>query len=179
MRRVNLILVAGMLVTFLLHAIMGALQLAGANADAQKPVAWICVGFIAAHTVVTTILGIQTLRARRKSGAGYFRANQLFWARRISGAAILIPLVMHLVFFRASNAEAYRLQVFTAGRLISQLLLVLALALHVLLNVKPLMIALGVRDTKSFTTDLMLILSVVLLLAGAAFVVYYLRWLRV
>ena len=176
MRKCNMFLVAGMLVTFLLHGIMGALQLAGADADAQKTVGWISVGFICAHVVVTTVLTVQTLRARRRSGAGYFRDNLLFWVRRISGFTILIPLAMHLFIFRAGNADAYRLQVFTTGRLISQILLVATLALHILTNIRPAMIAFGVKGHKAIAMDLLFVVAVLLLLFAAAFAVYYLRW---
>ena len=176
MRKWNLVLVAGMLVTFLIHGIMGALQLAGAAADARQTVGWICVGFLCAHVAVTLALTVQTLRAGRRAGAGYFRGNELFWLRRISGFAILPPLAAHLLIFRASAAAAYRLQVFTTGRLISQLLLVIAIALHVLTNIRPVLIALGIRDRRALAVDLLLVLAVLLLLFGAAFVLYYLRW---
>ena len=176
MRKLNMILVIGMLVTFLIHGIMGALQLAGAGTDAQKIVGWICAGFICAHAVTSTVLTVQTLQAQKRSGAGYFKDNLLFWTRRISGFTILIPLVMHLLIFRASDAEVYRLQVFTAGRLISQILLIAAIALHALTNIKPALISFGVKGHKAFAVDILFILSVVLLLFAAAFAVYYLRW---
>lgn len=176
MRRLNLCLVFGMLVTFLIHGIFGALQIAGADADALKTVAWICLAFVAAHIAVTTVLTVRTLRARRLSGAGYFKDNLLFWIRRISGFSILIPLVMHLLIFRAGNAEAYRLQVFTVGRMLSQILLVATIALHVLTNIKPVMIALGLKGRRAYALDAMLILSILLLLFAVAFAIYYVRW---
>lgn len=177
MRRFNMFLVAGMLLTFLLHAIMGSLQLVGAGSGAMKTVAWVLVGFITAHVIVTTILTVQSLHARRLSGAGYFKDNALFWARRISGFLIIIPLIMHLAIFNASNAEVYRLQEFTTGRMISQILLVAAIALHVLTNVKPALISYGVKGEKRVAADVWVILSVLLLLFTLAFVIYYLRWI--
>ena len=176
MRKLNMFLVSGMLVTFLIHSIMGSLQLAGANADAMKNVAWVMVGFISAHVIVTSVLTFQSLKARKLSGAGYFKDNLLFWTRRISGFAVIIPLILHLVIFRASNAEVYRLQVFTAGRMISQILLVAAIALHVLTNIRPALISFGVKGTRPVAVDIIFILSVLLILFAAAFVIYYLRW---
>lgn len=177
MRKLNMFLVIGMLITFLAHAIMGSLRLFGADANALKVVAWISVAFITAHVIVTTILTIQTLHARKMSGAGYFKENKLFWVRRISGFAIVIPLIMHLVIFRSSNADAYRLQVFTTGRMISQILLVAAIALHVLTNIRPTGIAFGIRGLKKYSTDILFVLTIILLVLMAAFVVYYLRWM--
>ncbi len=89
MRRLNLFLVVGMLVTFLAHAVMGALQLSGANTNTLKPLAWVCVGLMAAHIVVSAVLTVQTLYACKKSGTGYFRNNRMFWAKRITGLTIL------------------------------------------------------------------------------------------
>lgn len=176
MRKLNMFLVVGMLVTFLAHAVMGALQLSGANTNTLKPLAWVCVGLMTAHIVVSAGLTIQTLYACKKSGTGYFRNNLMFWAKRITGLAIVIPLVMHLMIFHSESGDAFRLQVFTSGRMISQILFVAAIALHVLLNIKPLLTGFGVKENRAFSGDIIFVLSVVLLLLAAAFVVYYLRW---
>lgn len=180
LRKINMFLVIGMLVTFLAHAISGGLRLAGASTAPATYLAWALTVFIALHMVVTTILTVQTLKARRLSGAGYFKENSAFWTRRISGFVILIPLIMHItIFMQPPEADAYRLQVFTAGRLISQILLVAAIALHVLTNIRPAAISFGIRDGKAFRIDLMLILSVMLLLFAAAFAIFYIRWMSV
>lgn len=176
MRKLNLFIVVGMLVTFLVHAVMGALQLSGANANTLKSLAWVCVGLITAHIVVSVVLTIQTLYACKKSGTGYFRNNLMFWAKRITGFTIVIPLVMHLMIFHSESGDAFRLQVFTSGRMISQILLVVTIALHVMINIKPLLTGFGVKENRAFAGDIIFVLSVVLLLLAAAFVVYYLRW---
>lgn len=179
MRKLNIFLVIGMLVTFLAHGIMGAIKLFGADANSLKPAAVACLCFMTAHVIVTSVLTVQTLHARRISGAGYFKDNLLFWARRVSGFAILIPLVMHLLIFSSPDSGAFRLQAFTEGRMISQILLAAALACHVLTNIEPALISFGVKDTKAFSHDIMFVFSSVILFAGAAFVVYWLRWARI
>ena len=179
MRRLNMFLVIGILLTFLAHAVMGAVQLLGANADSLKVVARACMSLIVVHVLVTCVLTFRTLRALRRSGAGYFRNNLMFWARRLSGFAMLIPLVMHFVIFSPSNAEAYRLRAFTSGRLVSQLLLVLTMALHIFTNVRPMLISMGVRRGRAIRGDILFVLSAVLLFLTIAFFVYYLRWMRV
>lgn len=177
MRKLNIFLVAGILITFLLHTIMSSLKLFGADADSMKIMAYICVGLITAHIIITCILTAQSLKARKLSGAGYFKNNLLFWTRRISGFTILIPLVMHIMIFRGSDMGAFRLEVFNTGRLVSQILLVLTLAFHVLINIRPALISLGVKETKYFSVDIIFVISVVLLIAAAAFGVYYIRWI--
>ena len=178
MRKLNMFLVIGMLVTFLAHAIAGSLQLAGAQVNTLTGFGWVSVGLICAHIVVTTILSIDTLKSIKASGASYFKDNKLFWVRRISGFTIVIPLLMHLLIFKSSNADAFRLTVFTRGRMISQILLVVCIAVHALTNIKPLLISLGIKSYKESFVDALLILSSCLLLFAVAFVIYYLRWMR-
>ena len=177
MRKLNMFLVIGMLVTFLAHAIAGSLQLAGAQVNTLTGLGWVSVGLICAHIVVTTILTIDTLKSIKASGASYFKDNKLFWVRRISGFTIVIPLLMHLLIFKSSNAEAFRLTVFSTGRMISQILLVVCIALHVMTNIKPMLISLGIKSYKESFVDVLLILSCCCLLFAAAFAIYYIRWI--
>ena len=178
MRKFNMILTMGILLLVLIHGIMGAFGLFGANANALKVVARVAATLIAVHVVLTTILTIQTCRARKKAGAGYFKENRLFWTRRITGFTILIPLYMHLMIFMEQSGEAYRLREFTTGRMISQILLVLTLALHILTNVRPALIGFGVKGRKAILADAVFFLSVMLLIFAVAFFIYYLRWIR-
>ena len=179
MRKLNIVLVICIIVSLLLHAITGSMQLVGASVVPQKTIARVTVVFVCAHMIVSLILTVQSLIAMKRSGAGYFKDNLLFWARRISGLTIPIPLIMHLAIFMARDVEAYRLKAFTTGRLISQLLLVAAIALHVLCNVKPALISLGIKDRKSYGADIIFILSVLLLFFAVAFAIYYIRWAAV
>ena len=178
MRRLNLILVAGMLVSFLVHAIIGSMQLMGAqsNLRALMIAADFLVAFMAAHVVVAIIFSIRTLRAIKRSGANYFRNNRLFWARRISGFLIIIPMIMHLMIFHSPQSEVYRLSAFTAGRMISQILLVAAIALHVLINVKPALMGFGVKGHRKFAGDIIFVLTILLFVFAVSFLVYFLRW---
>ena len=177
MRRLNLFLVAGMLLSFLAHGITGSLGMSGANIAVSEVLSYITLAFTCAHVLVTLVLTGETLYVRHRAKAGYLRGNGMFWARRISGLAIVVPLVMHLVIFSPKNEGAYRLTAFTRGRMISQILLVLAVALHAFLNIRPVLIALGIRQKKAVSVDVFIILAVLLLLFGAAFFIYYMRWM--
>ncbi len=179
MRRINLFLVIGIAVTFVLHSVGGALKLFGGDAQSLKPVAVVCVVLICLHTLAGIYLTVKTCVSLHRSGRGYFRNNLMFWARRISGLTIIIPLIMHIMIFQGTGDEAYRLVYFNTGRLISQILLLVSLALHVMINVKPMLISTGVRNTKAFSGDIWFILSVLLLFLCAGFFVYYLRWAAV
>ncbi len=176
MRKVNMVITMGMTITLLLHIVFGSLELAGIGGMPVRWLAWTLVGFIVVHTIIGTILTIQTLYSMKKSHVSYFKENKLFWLRRFSGLLIIIGMVFHLIIFSSRNNEAYRLEVFTAMSLASQIFLVLAIAIHVISNVKPTLIAFGITDLKRFSVDILFVISIVLLLALVAFAIYYFRW---
>jgi hypothetical protein len=70
----------------------------------------------------------------------------------------------------------FRLHDFGMQELFGQILLLVSLTIHLLCNVKPLAIALGLHCGKGYGRDILLILSVVMAFCAFAFVVYYLRW---
>ena len=177
MRRLNTFLVIGIILSFLFHAVSGSIRLFGADAGYPKTAAMLCIALVVLHVVITAVLTAKTLKAMRKSGKGYFRENKLFWTRRISGAALLIPLVMHLLVFSGTGDEAYRLVLFNSGRLISQILLAAVLAFHILTNIHPFLVGIGVKEHKIISADMLFVVSVFLLFCCGAFCVYYLRWM--
>ncbi len=176
MRKLNAVLIMIILVLFLIHGVMGAFQLTGVGSTALKIIARIAVALTLAHVVIGIKLTADTIRIQRKAGAYYYKENKLFWARRISGLAVMVLLFFHFTSFGTYRGEAYRLREFDTGRLISQILLVVAIAFHVITNVRPMMLALGIKSLKKWVLDIVLILSIVLLFMAFAFIIYYLRW---
>ena len=180
MRKLNSVLAMGTVVLFLVHAAVGGLQLAGllpGGSRVMTILAWAMVAFIALHTLIGIKLTADTLSAMRKSGAGYFRENKLFWVRRISGAAVMLFIVSHIVLFMGETyGGVFGLSLFDGVRLAGQILLVLSAAVHIITNIKPMMISFGIKNGRELSIDILLILSGVLVLAGAGFVVYYIRW---
>ena len=176
MRKLNAVLTAAILVLFLVHAILGGFQLLGVGSTAVKAAAWVCTALIGVHTVLGVKLTADTLRVRKRTGVGYFRENTLFWARRVSGFAVMVLLVFHMTAFGDNSGAQYRLQWFDTVKLVTQILLVAALALHILSNVRPMLISFGVRSLRERAGDILFILSVLLLFMAAAFIVYFLRW---
>ena len=180
MRKFNAMLTSAIMVLFLVHAVAGGFQLAGwlpGGSAVLKIAAWTMTALIAVHTVIGIKLTADTLRAIKSSGASYYKENRLFWLRRISGFAVMLFLITHvLIFVGQGEGSSYRLSLFEGAQLASQLLLVLSLALHIISNVKPAMLSFGIKSYKELGLDLLVVLSVLLLLIGGAFVVYYLRW---
>ena len=176
MRKLNAVLTAVILLLFLMHAILGGFVMIGLGDTALKSVAWITFALILVHVVISAKYTADSLRVWKKTGVGYFRENSLFWARRISGFAIMVLLCFHMGAFGYSEGGVFRLRPFTGFRLATQLLLAAAIALHVLSNVKPLLISFGIRALKSRAAEILFVLSVVMVFLAAAFIVYYFRW---
>jgi len=176
MRKFNAVLTAVILILFIDHAVFGGLQMLGAGATAAKAVSYLCAGLVAVHIIISTKLTIDTLRAQKKAGAAYFRENMLFWARRVSGFAVMVLLFFHFTAFGYYVDDAYRLQWFDVCKLITQILLVVTLAVHIISNAKPVLISFGIKSLKEHVGEILFVLSALLLFAAAAFIVYYLRW---
>ncbi|MBR1529817.1 MAG: pilus assembly protein PilX [Oscillospiraceae bacterium] len=180
MRKFNAILSMSILALFLIHAIAGSFQLAGwmaGGSGIMQAVAWIMLILILIHVGIGCKLTVDTLRIQKKAGVSYPKENKLFWLRRISGFAIMIFILFHVLLFLGKNQDGvYRLSYFGTLQLLSQILLVISIAVHVLTNIRPLMIAVGTKSYAKIMIDILFILSVILILSGIGFVIYYLRW---
>ena len=176
MRRFNAILSALVLALFILHGVLGAFQLVDAGSVTMKGLAHGMLTLIAIHAILGIILTWDAVRVWRKTGAAYFRANRIFWARRLSGLAIMLLIAFHVTAFSYTVEGAFRLKPFGAFKLATQLLLVLSIAVHVITNVKPALIAFGVKRLRPRASDILFVLSAILILMAAAFIIYYIRW---
>ncbi len=178
MRKINGILSGLILVLFLIHGILGGFQLIGAGNVISKGLSHTMMTLVLIHVVIGIRLTVDAVRVQKKTGAGYFRRNLVYWARRISGIAIMVLIFFHMTAFADNSGDAYRLVWFDRARLITQLLLVASVAVHVITNVRPMLITFGIRGLRRWAADILFVLSVVLLFMAAAFIVYYLRWNR-
>ena len=176
MRKINTILSVLLLVIFMLHGLMGSFMLLGIGSSAGKILAWVGVAVLAAHTVIGVILTINTLKISKNGGNSYLKQNAVFWARRASGLAILILMFFHIGLFGGVQDGIYILFPFTTVKLITQLLLVAALFIHLFINIRPLLVSLGIISYKERRGDIYLILSVLLLFSAGAVIIYYIGW---
>lgn len=122
------------------------------------------------------LLGVQSLRAAKQSGKMYLKQNAIFWARRASGMAILILLFFHIGLFGKVQNGTYILFPFTTVKMVTQLLFVAAIFIHVFINIRPLLVSLGIISYKERRGDIYLILSVLLLFIAGAVILYYIGW---
>lgn len=167
------------MILFLVHAIAGGFQLMGllpGGIPLLSAAAAVLVVLLTVHTILGVILTAGSLGAIKKAGVSYFKENKLFWARRISGFAVFVFMLAHVMLFLGSNDGVYRLRYFGPVQLAGHILLVLAAAVHVITNVNPLLISFGIKGLKEYVADILIVLSFLLLFMGAAFVLYYIRW---
>ncbi len=180
MRKLNSIAAILVMILFVIHMVAGGMTLAGMINGGNlilSNLTRLLRYAISVHMILSLILTVQTVYAMRKSGVSYGKANRLFWIRRISGFALMFFIIIHVRLFAGHmNGPAYRLNLFGGPQLISQILMVITLMVHLICNISPLRIALGITDRKNFRTDIMLVLSILLLLAGIAFLMYFIRW---
>ncbi|MBQ8305409.1 MAG: pilus assembly protein PilX [Blautia sp.] len=176
MRKANAVITALIMLLFVIHGVLGAFQMLGAAGTWHKTIARAAFTLAAVHGVIGVKLTIDTLKAQKKAGVSYPAANRLFWARRISGFALMILLALHMSAFTGKVDGVVRLKAFGGFQLLLQLLLVVTLALHILMNVKPVLISFGIRSLKERAFDILFVLSVLLLFMAAGFVIYYLIW---
>ena len=180
MRKINAVLSIAILALFLVHGIMGGFQLMGIVPGGDQTltvISWILAVLIGLHTLVGIKLTVDTLKATKAAGVSYPGANRLFWTRRISGFAIMLFIICHiLVFMGSGSGSAYRLIYFGTFRLIVQILLVVSVAIHAITNIRPLLISFGIKGYRVYVKDVLFILAIVMLFCAAAMVIYYLRW---
>lgn len=106
----------------------------------------------------------------------YLKQNVIFWARRASGMAILILLLFHIGLFGKVQNGTYILFPFTTVKMVTQLLFVAAIFVHIFINIRPLLVSLGIISYKERRSDIYLILSVLLLFIAGAVILYYIGW---
>ena len=176
MRKFNVVLTALIMALFLLHGVLGSFQLFGWGTVTSKALTHGLLTLVAVHAVLGLKMTWDSVKVWRRTGAPYLRQNALFWARRLSGLAIMVLLAFHLTAFSYSVEGAFRLRWFNAGRLVTQLLLLVSIAVHVIANVKPALIAFGIRRLRPRAADVLFVLSALLVVFAAAFIVYYVRW---
>ncbi len=183
MRKINSIITPIILLLFVIHMVWGGLILAGMTEGGNPVMRVITCAMavlVAVHIVIGFKLSMDTAKAQKKSGVTYKRQNRLFWIRRDSGFALVLFMLFHVLLFRVDmSGSSPTLPHFGILALASQILLVLSLVVHLLTNIRPLRVALGIRDEGNLRTDIIMVLATLLFLAGAAFVIYYIRWMIV
>lgn len=179
MRKWNAVLSICIIILFLVHAVAGGFQMMGlipGGSALLGILSWIMVVLILLHTLIGIKLTRDSIVACRKAGVSYFKENKLFWARRISGFSIFAFMLFHVLLFMGKNDGVYRLHYFGTLQLVTQICLVVSMAVHIITNVNPMLISFGWKRLREYAVDILIVLSGILLFTGCAFLIYYLRW---
>ena len=82
----------------------------------------------------------------------------------------------HIFLFGKVQNGTYILFPFTTVKMVTQLLFVAAIFVHIFINIRPLLVSLGIISYKERRGDIYLILSVLLLFIAGAVILYYIGW---
>ena len=178
MRKLNTIVSLFLIILFLIHTIAGSFQMMkiipGGN-ELMKNLSYFMLFLIGVHVIIGIKLTLDSVKVGIKSGKFYFRENAVFWIRRITGFAMIMLIICHVLLF-TSNGEIFRLNDFNEVQLVFSILLVFTLLIHILANIRPLLISFGISGFRLYIKDILLILAIISLFGAFAFVIYYLRW---
>ena len=177
LRQLNAILTVLIFVLFLLHGIAGAFRLLEVSGISPALFARALVTLCVIHALIGIILTVDTVRASRAKGHSYVRLNARFWASRVSGLAIALLIACHVMQFMVPSYEgAPRVSYFGPASMACSIGLLLSIAIHVICNVEPLAISLGLAAKRSRLSVVALAISLVLAFMGFAFFCYFLTW---
>lgn len=179
MRKLNIIIVISLIIIFLIHPIQSAFLLLGFTEKDWNTLAWIGVGLVLIHALIGIYLSADTLKTLWKGQKNYFQGNGRFWLSRISGFLILILMVFHFNAYGEMEDGKYVVFPFTDIKLFFQLGLLLALFIHLFVNVKPLLISLGITDRGKIRKLIFIILTLVLIFVSIAVLYYFFKWYSV
>ena len=178
MRKLNAIVSLLLIILFLIHSIAGSFQMMkiipGGN-ELMKNLSYFMLFLTGVHILIGIKLTIDSVIIGKKSGKFYFRENAVFWTRRITGLAMILLVICHVLLF-TSKGKVFRLNDFNEVQLIFSIFLVFTLLVHILANIRPLLISFGISGFRLYVKDILLILAIILLFGAFAFVIYYLRW---
>ena len=165
-----------MLALFVLHGVLGTLNMMNIAPIIVKALSRTMLALIGVHALISIGLSVKAVVTAAKTHAPYFRQNRLFWARRLSGALIMLLVFFHMTAFGYTSGGVFRLVPFDVFRLITQLLFLLSVALHIITNVKPMLITFGVRKLRPKAGDILFFVSAAMLFMAVGFIIYYIRW---
>lgn len=179
MRKCNSIIAISIIILLLVHLFMGGFIMMDIIQVApvwKKVLSYTMATLLVMHIIIGIILTFKSINNTKKSRANYIKLNLKFWVVRISGFAIIILAIYHILFFINKGGEVIRLKLFGEFQLIASILFVVALLAHIIPNVRSMVISFGISNLRKFIRDIGIILLLALIFGLLAFIVYYFRW---
>ena len=161
----------------MIHGIMGSFMLNGVGSSAGKLLAWIGVGILVVHTVIdwchpdsSEFTDSEAIRKNVSETERHILGETSQWAGDTNSA--VLP---HRLVWKSAERNIYSVP-FTTVKMVTQLLFVAAIFVHIFINIRPLLVSLGIISYKERRGDIYLILSVLLLFIAGAVIFYYIGW---
>lgn len=145
MRKINSIIATIILVLLVDHIIFATLHLAGYPVHVFGPLAYLMLALVIIHGVLSMILTVNAEKTGMKTKARYNKENAEFWARRTSGVAILAFAIFHAHAMMKLPDGRPRISTLGPIARICNIGLAISVCVHIVINIKPLMISLGIR----------------------------------
>ena len=146
MRRINTILVLMILALFADHAIFASLHSIGVGNGVIKAMAHSMLGLVLIHAAVSLIVTVKAEKAGITTKARYNKENREFWNRRVTGVLILVLGVTHAYLMNRNERGIPRIAFAPKIFELTTPLLVITIYLHIMTNIRSLLISLGIRN---------------------------------
>ena len=168
MREFNTILVLIIMVLLLDHVLFGGMYFLGIGTGVFKPLAIAMLALVMLHAVISLIVTFRAEKAGFVTKARYNKENREFWGRRITGIFIIILALLHAFMVGKNQDGVPRMQKMPKPLHIATPLLIIFVYLHLLTNVRPLLISFGIRNVKKKARIIEIILTIIMLFAIGA-----------
>lgn len=171
MQKFHVIIAWLILILLILHLIMGSVTLLTPVFLVQSQFATVFLGFVCVHAALAVW---KVLRGKGlRSLTAYAGKNRAYWVRVVSGAAILIAAFVHRTLWTIHTPFGVLLRDFEWPSLLAQYALVAGLLVHILLNIRPLLIDSGLDSGGRLHRAMKIVTAVLAVLAALGAAVYF------
>ena len=171
MQKLHTLLAWLILLLLIVHLILGSVTLLTPLFLLQTPFASFFLARVCVHAVLALVKVF--CRGGFRARAAYPGENARYWLRIASGAAILALVWVHRVLWTVSTPFGVLPRAFEWPSLLAQLLLTATLAVHCLLNLRPLLLDSGLDGGGRLAKLLRLLAVLLALLAFGGAAGYY------
>ena len=175
MKKVNSVISLLLIIMVFVHGIFASLLMIGVIEKPNPIPAVICLVLLLIHIILSIKLTVKTVKDAMSSGDKYEVENKMFVIRRLSGVIMVLLLIAHLVFYFGPQIENFTSTPFTVVQLVLLILLVISLIVHIVTNIRPLMVSLGVVSSDAIRAVLCIFVTSALLLMATSSVVFFLK----
>ena len=171
MRKINTIITILIILLLCDHLLFGSLYMLGTGAGVITGMAHTLILLVIIHALISMIVTLRAEKAGFKTKARYNRENREFWLRRTSGVCVLVFALMHAYSMQKNERGIPNIAFMPKIFELTLVLLLISAAVHMFVNIRPLLISLGVRniDRKERIIRFVFIVFVIFGMASYAF----------